>query len=144
MIGKVIRDFLPAGDLLPYLEAIVATYNAARTARQQVQGAHQDHRARARGRALRELVEARFAELRAEFDGWPTNQLDRIAAQFAAPALLAADPTPYHAPATPTASSAPGPTPTCTPTATPTTPSSRSASRRMERRPGTPRPSRCA
>jgi sulfite reductase (NADPH) hemoprotein beta-component len=27
MLGQVIRDFLPAGDLLPYLEAILATYN---------------------------------------------------------------------------------------------------------------------
>jgi sulfite reductase (NADPH) hemoprotein beta-component len=27
MLGKVIRDFLPAADLLPYLEAIVAVYN---------------------------------------------------------------------------------------------------------------------
>ncbi len=27
MLGKVIRDFLPEEDLLPYLEAIIATYN---------------------------------------------------------------------------------------------------------------------
>jgi sulfite reductase (NADPH) hemoprotein beta-component len=67
MIGKVIRPFLPKADLLPYVEAILSAYNLLRPARQQVQGAHQDHRARERLDAFRELVEARFAEIRPQF-----------------------------------------------------------------------------
>ncbi len=45
MIGQVVRDFLPEADLLPYVEAILSVYNIAGPPRQQVQGAHQDHRA---------------------------------------------------------------------------------------------------
>ncbi len=50
MIGKVIRDFLPKADLLPYRRGSGQRLEPDRPARQQVQGAHQDHRARARHR----------------------------------------------------------------------------------------------
>jgi len=98
MIGKVIRDYLPAGDLLPYLEAIVATYNLL---------GRRDNKYKARIKItvhengierVRDLVEARFAETRAAFD--PASVADRfaqIAAQFAPPALGAQDAAPYHA-----------------------------------------------
>jgi sulfite reductase (NADPH) hemoprotein beta-component len=47
---------------------------------------------------VRELVEARFAETRAEFDADATAaRFAHIAAQFAPPALRAADPAPYDA-----------------------------------------------
>ena len=98
MIGKVIRDFLPAGDLLPYLEAIVTTYNLL---------GRRDNKYKARIKItvhengierVRELVEARFAETRAAFDADAVAaQFDRIAAQFAPPALRPTDPAPYHA-----------------------------------------------
>ena len=48
MIGKVVREFLPKADLLPYLEAILQVYNLQRPARQQVQGAAEDPGARGR------------------------------------------------------------------------------------------------
>ena len=98
MIGKVIRDFLPAADLLPYLEAIVATYNLL---------GRRDNKFKARIKItvhengierVRELVEARFAETRAEFGADATAaQFAHIAAQFAPPALRAADPAPFDA-----------------------------------------------
>jgi sulfite reductase (NADPH) hemoprotein beta-component len=98
MIGKVIRDFLPAANLLPYLEAIVATYNLL---------GRRDNKFKARIKItvhengierVRELVEARFAETRAEFDADATAaRFAHIAAQFAPPALRAADPAPYDA-----------------------------------------------
>jgi sulfite reductase (NADPH) hemoprotein beta-component len=97
MIGKVIRGFLPAGDLLPYLEAIVATYNLL---------GRRDNKYKARIKItvhengierVRELVEARFEEVRAEFDpAAVAAQFNRIAAQFAPPTLRDADPTPFH------------------------------------------------
>ena len=51
MIGRMVRDFLPERDLLGYVEAILARLQSRRTARQQVQGAHQDPGARKRPRA---------------------------------------------------------------------------------------------
>jgi sulfite reductase (NADPH) hemoprotein beta-component len=98
MIGQVIRDFLPAGDLLPYLEAIVATYNLL---------GRRDNKYKARIKItvhengiarIRDLVEARFAELVPLFDARATQaELTRIAAQFTAPNLPALPDAAYHA-----------------------------------------------
>lgn len=98
MIGQAIRDFLPVADLLPYLEAIVATYNLL---------GRRDNKYKARIKItvhengidrVRELVEARFAEIAPDFDAAATaTQLDRIAGHFAPPALPAVSDAPYHA-----------------------------------------------
>ncbi len=64
MVGKVIRDFLPKADLLPYVEAIVSVYNLL---------GRRDNKYKARIKItvhenglekIRGLVETRFAELR--------------------------------------------------------------------------------
>jgi sulfite reductase (NADPH) hemoprotein beta-component len=98
MIGKVLRDFLPVGDLLPYLEAVLATYNSL---------GRRDNKYKARIKitvhehgidAIRALVESRFAQIAPRFDAAATAaELARIAAQFAPPALPRVDPAPYHA-----------------------------------------------
>ncbi len=87
MLGVVIRDFLPKRDLLPYLEAIVSTYN--------VMG-RRDNKYKARIKItvfengidrFREAVEARFVETRREFSGVDQQILKGIEAQFAPPAF---------------------------------------------------------
>ena len=87
MIGKVIRAFLPKADLLPYCEAIVSVYNLL---------GRRDNKYKARIKItvhengidkIRELVEARFAELRAEFGGADQKLLAELEAAFAAPAF---------------------------------------------------------
>jgi sulfite reductase (NADPH) hemoprotein beta-component len=97
ILGKVIRGFLPAKDLLPYLEAILATYNLL---------GRRDNKYKARIKimvqehgidAIRELVEARFAEIRPEFTGADGALLARIRADFAPPALPTVDPGPFEA-----------------------------------------------
>ncbi|MGG7644435.1 nitrite/sulfite reductase [Rhodovulum sp. YNF3179] len=97
MIGKVLRDFLPEADLLPYLEAILATYNLL---------GRRDNKFKARIKitvhehgidAIRDLVEAEFPRRRAAFGGADRDWLAAIAAQFAPPAFRDADPAPYHA-----------------------------------------------
>ena len=98
MIGKVIRDFLPVPDLLPYLEAVVATYNLL---------GRRDNKYKARIKitvhengidTVRDLVEARFAEIRPTFDAAVTQaQLARIQAMFRAPAFRSASDLPYQA-----------------------------------------------
>ncbi|MEL7105531.1 MAG: nitrite/sulfite reductase [Pseudomonadota bacterium] len=97
MIGKVIRDFLPEADLLPYVEAIVSVYNLL---------GRRDNKYKARIKItvhengierIRELVEARFAEIRGEFGGADQAILDAITAQFAPPAFDHADTAGYEA-----------------------------------------------
>jgi len=98
MIGKVLRDFLPVADLLPYLEAVVSTYNLL---------GRRDNKYKARIKItvhengierISELVEARFAELRPEFDAAETVlQLARISAMFAGPQLQQADTAAFDA-----------------------------------------------
>jgi len=88
MIGKVLRDYLPLADLLPYLEAVVSTYNLL---------GRRDNKYKARIKItvhenglekVRDLVEARFAEIAPQFDAAETTrQLTRIEGMFAAPAL---------------------------------------------------------
>jgi len=87
MVGKVVREFLPKEDLLPYLEAILQVYNLS---------GRRDNKYKARIKILiRELgaeefsrqVEeeyARQARPSAELDA---RELARIAAYFAPPAF---------------------------------------------------------
>jgi sulfite reductase (NADPH) hemoprotein beta-component len=94
MIGKVIRDFLPKADLLPYVEAIVGVYNTL---------GRRDNKYKARIKItvhetgleeISRLVEARFAELRPAFSGVDQDVLAGIEAQFAPPAFRASGLTP--------------------------------------------------
>ncbi|RYH08434.1 nitrite/sulfite reductase [Tropicimonas sp. IMCC6043] len=88
MIGKVVRDFLPEGELLPYLEAVLHVYN---------RHGRRDNKYKARIKitvhetgieAIREEIEAAFAVTRAEFEGVDENALERIRARFRAPSLV--------------------------------------------------------
>ena len=85
MIGKVLRDFLPRADLLPYLEAIVSVYNVL---------GRRDNKYKARIKItvhengideIRARVEERFALIRPQFSGVDQQMLDTIEADFAAP-----------------------------------------------------------
>ena len=85
MIGKVLRDFLPQADLLPYCEAIVSVYNLL---------GRRDNKFKARIKitvhengieTIRDLVETEFGTRRALFDGVDQAMLTRIEAQFAPP-----------------------------------------------------------
>ncbi|MEE9388708.1 MAG: nitrite/sulfite reductase [Paracoccaceae bacterium] len=85
MAGKTLREYLPKGDLLPYVEAILSTYNLL---------GRRDNKYKARIKItihehgldnIKGLVEARFAQLRPEFRGVDQGILARIEAQFAAP-----------------------------------------------------------
>ncbi|MEP3783896.1 nitrite/sulfite reductase [Ascidiaceihabitans sp.] len=85
MIGKVITDFLPQEDLLPYLEAIVSVWN---------QIGRRDNKYKARIKItvhehgideIRRLVEERFAVLKGTFSGIDQQKLAEYKSQFAAP-----------------------------------------------------------
>ena len=85
MIGKVIREFLPRAELLPYLEAIVSVWNLL---------GRRDNKYKARIKItvhehgiddIRARVEERFALLRTAFNGVDQQILAGIEAQFAAP-----------------------------------------------------------
>ncbi|WP_425052639.1 nitrite/sulfite reductase [Psychromarinibacter sp. S121] len=91
MIGKVIRDFLPKDDLLPYCEAIVSVYNLL---------GRRDNKYKARIKItvhengldeFKAQVEDRFALLRGQFGGADQQLLAEIKAQFARPDLPARD-----------------------------------------------------
>ncbi len=95
MIGKVIAEFLPQADLLPYLEAIVSVWN---------QIGRRDNKYKARIKItvhehgideIRRLVEARFAEIRATFTGVDQKLLAHYTGQFAAPMFKDADTSPF-------------------------------------------------
>ncbi|MBV0911510.1 nitrite/sulfite reductase [Anianabacter salinae] len=97
MIGKTVRDFLPKADLLPYVEAILSVYNTL---------GRRDNKYKARIKitvhetgieAIREMVEARFAELRPEFTGADQEVLAGIEAQFAAPEWAKVSAAPFEA-----------------------------------------------
>ena len=97
MIGKVIREFLPKADLLPYLEAILSVYNLI---------GRRDNKYKARIKimvhehgidAIREMVEDAFPERRAAFDGFDQELLAKIEAQFAPPAFRSAPVDAYDA-----------------------------------------------
>ncbi len=87
MIGKVINDFLPEADLLPYVEAIVSVWNRL---------GRRDNKYKARIKItvhehgideIRRLVDERFAEIRPLFTGVDQDILRDIEAQFAPPAF---------------------------------------------------------
>lgn len=91
MIGRVIREFLPVADLLPYVEAILGVYN---------QLGRRDNKYKARIKiavhemgidTLRDLVEERFAATRREFTGTDQDVLTRIRTHFAGPAFARRD-----------------------------------------------------
>ena len=88
MIGKVIRDFLPRADLLPYVEAIVSVWNLL---------GRRDNKYKARIKItvhehgleeISRLVEERFAAIRPQFSGVDQEMLSAIEAQFAPPAFV--------------------------------------------------------
>ncbi|SMX24398.1 nitrite/sulfite reductase [Boseongicola aestuarii] len=97
MIGKVIRDFLPKAHLLPYCEAIVSVYNLL---------GRRDNKYKARIKItvaengldkIRDLVEARFDELRREFSGFDQDLLKKIEAEFTPPTFRDAQLEGYEA-----------------------------------------------
>lgn len=90
MIGKVLRDFLPIADLLPYLEAVVSVWNII---------GRRDNKYKARIKitvhengidAIRDQVETRFIELRPSYDGADQGLLEQIKSAFAKPAFKSA------------------------------------------------------
>ncbi|MFZ7090521.1 nitrite/sulfite reductase [Primorskyibacter sp. 2E233] len=87
MIGKVLKDFVPQKDLLPFVEATVSVWNLL---------GRRDNKYKARIKitvhehgieAIRALVDERFAETRAAFNGADLAIFDEIKAQFAPPAF---------------------------------------------------------
>ncbi|SLN54181.1 nitrite/sulfite reductase [Roseisalinus antarcticus] len=97
MIGKVIREFLPRADLLPYVEAIVSVWNLL---------GRRDNKYKARIKItvhehgideIRRLVEERFAEIRPGFAGVDQAVLAELEAAFAPPALRSAPQAAYDA-----------------------------------------------
>lgn len=97
LIGKVVREFLPAADLLPYVEAILAAYNLS---------GRRDNKFKARLKitvaergleVLREEIEAEFLRRKAVFSsGAPEALLDELRARFAAPRFRAPDDAGYE------------------------------------------------
>ncbi|GFE49944.1 sulfite reductase [Roseobacter cerasinus] len=96
MIGKVLRDFLPREDLLPYLEAIVSVYNLL---------GRRDNKYKARIKItvhenglddFRARVEERYALIRPQFTGVDQQLLAGIEEDFAAPEFKTAPETAYH------------------------------------------------
>ncbi len=88
MVGKVLRDFLPKADLLPYVEAIVSVYNLL---------GRRDNKYKARIKItvhenglekIQHLVEDRFTAIRAGFSGHDQALLGQIETAFAPPAFV--------------------------------------------------------
>ncbi|WP_134726245.1 nitrite/sulfite reductase [Paracoccus luteus] len=97
LLGQVVRQFLPAGDLLPYVEAILAAYNLS---------GRRDNKYKARIKitvaergidVMRDEIEAEFLRRRAVFTGIDLDLMDGLRARFAAPDFRAADDAPYEA-----------------------------------------------
>ena len=97
MIGKVITDFLPQTDLLPYVEAIVSVWNRL---------GRRDNKYKSRIKItvhehgideIRRLVDTRFSEIRPSFSGVDQIMLAEIEAQFTSPAFKTADTKGYEA-----------------------------------------------
>ncbi|MCG7491986.1 nitrite/sulfite reductase [Thalassobius sp. Cn5-15] len=95
VVGKVINEFLPQADLLPYLEAIVSVYNTL---------GRRDNKYKARIKItvnengldeVRARVEERFAAIRPLFAGVDQEMLKSIEAHFAAPEFVSKDVAPY-------------------------------------------------
>ena len=97
MVGKVLRDFLPKADLLPYCEAIVSVYNLL---------GRRDNKYKARIKItvhenglekIQELVEERFAAIREGFSGHDQELLTEIEASFAPPTYVSKSTDGYEA-----------------------------------------------
>lgn len=97
MIGKVLRDFLPLEDLLPYTEAVVSVWNRL---------GRRDNKYKARIKItvhehgieeISRLVEDRFAEIKPGFTGVDQVLLRDIETQFAPPSFKTADTKGYEA-----------------------------------------------
>jgi len=97
MLSQRLRSFLPRADLLPYLEAIIATYNLL---------GRRDNKYKARIKItvhengieeISRLVEEEFPRRRAAFGGVDQVLFEEIRAAFALPAFRDADPALYHA-----------------------------------------------
>jgi sulfite reductase (NADPH) hemoprotein beta-component len=97
MVAQVIRPFLRKQDLLPYLEAIVSTYN--------VMG-RRDNKFKARVKItvfengmekFRDAVETRFEQIKAEFPGVNPELLARIEQSFAPPVFRDGPEDAFHA-----------------------------------------------
>jgi len=95
VIGKVLAEFLPQDDLLPYIEAILSTYNSF---------GRRDNKYKARIKIMvnelgleevRTRVERRFKTLRAEWGGADQAILHDLRAAFAPPAFRSAPTAPY-------------------------------------------------
>ena len=85
MIGKRLKTFLPKADLLPYLEAVVATYNLL---------GRRDNKYKARIKItvhehgidkIRTLVEQKFAQIRPDYPPLAPQILTDIQAHFTPP-----------------------------------------------------------
>ena len=88
MVGKVIKDFLPKADLLPYVEAVVSVWNLL---------GRRDNKYKARIKitvhengldTFAALVEERFAAIRPTFTGVDQDILAEIQKHFAAPEFV--------------------------------------------------------
>jgi sulfite reductase (NADPH) hemoprotein beta-component len=97
MVAKLLRDFLPRADLLPYLESVLATYNRI---------GRRDNKYKARIKItvhengldeIRALVEDEFPRRRAAFSGVDQDWLARINAAFVTPTLSERDAAAYYA-----------------------------------------------
>ncbi len=97
MVAQVIRPFLKKEDLLPYLEAIVATYNLM---------GRRDNKFKARVKItvfengmekFRDAVETRFQQIRADFPGVSPEILARIEQSFTPPAFRSPPGDGFHA-----------------------------------------------
>jgi len=85
MIGKVVREFLPKADLLPYVEAILQVYNL---------NGRRDNKYKARIKILvhetgidklREWIEEAFETQKAYHQAPPAEMIEAIEAQFQPP-----------------------------------------------------------
>ncbi|PVA11616.1 sulfite reductase [Pelagivirga sediminicola] len=97
MIGKVLHDFLPEEDLLPYLEAVVSVWNSI---------GRRDNKFKSRIKItvhehgiedIRARVEARYALIRPLFTGIDQQMLGAIRADFAPPVFRDAPVDGYEA-----------------------------------------------
>ena len=97
LLGQVVRDFLPEEDLLPYVEAIVATYNLA---------GRRDNKYKARIKitvsergidTMRAEIEEEFLRRRRDFRGVDQEALAQFRDRFAPPSFRNAPTDDYEA-----------------------------------------------
>ena len=143
MIGKVLNDFVPQADLLPYVEAVVSVWN---------QLGRRDNKFKSRIKItvhehgideIRARVEERFKAIRPTFTGVDQQLFARDQAAFARPPS-ARPHGPYDTAYKTDPIFRSWADTNLAPTARRAMPSCRSASRRTGPRRATPRPSRCA